>query len=290
MSRILWWIAGGSLALTALGACGSDNNANSSSSQTSSSSVGGGGQAGSSSVTDSSATSGSGGGGGMQDPCDEGFGFIPTPLQSGFTNTVTFTHADPLVYVDLAATGPGEAYIQFESVNDSTPYTWQWSVTLPTGSWAFTFAAGQPTAQLASCSHQVSDTGPPPDPPINCNGKSCGDPDGDGGLCQGPCKLVGSQLANPSPCGPSEQDSPWQTLDNAGCLSAGTLCKIWCPYEKCSGCPNGTEAVFVPSTETSYEAACKAGCEAFGACWDSALSLCRNPGDCGTPLGQCPWQ
>ena len=227
----------------------------------------------------------------MRQPCDPRFGFAPEPLESGTINTITFSHPDPLVYVDLGAGGPGSAFIKFEEVDTSGPYTWKWSVTgLEAGTWSFTFAAGDPVEQIAACIHEVSDTGPPPPPLANCDGKACGESDGDGGLCQGPCNVVGSQLANPSPCGPSAQDSPWQTLDNAECLSGGGLCKMWCPYEKCSGCPNGTEAVFVPSYETSYEAACQGACESLGACWDTALSLCRNPGDCGTPLGYCPWQ
>lgn len=152
------------------------------------------------------------------------------------------------------------------------------------------FSAGDPQMELASCQRTVIDTGEPPPPGAGCEGKYCGDGDGMGGVCtDAPCRVVGSTLANPSPCGPSEQDSPWQTLDTASCTD-GTTCRIWCPYEKCDGCPNGTEAVWVPASETSYEQACKDACEALGACWDANLSLCRNPGMCGQPLGKCPWE
>ena len=233
-----------------------------------------------------------GAGGSTALPCDPGFGLSPDPPETGSVLTVSFTDPQPLVYVDLQVSGPGSATVTWAGMTSSDPYTWTWDVTgLSAGVWTFTFSAGEPQQPLASCQRDVIDTGPPPPPPpAGCEGKYCGDDDGQGGLCtDSPCRLVGSQLANPSPCGPSPQQSPWQTLDSAGCVN-GTSCRIWCPYEKCSGCPNGTEAVWVPPSETSYENACKSACEALGACWDTQLSLCRNPGDCGTPLGQCPWE
>jgi len=230
--------------------------------------------------------------------CDDGFAFQPDPPGTGSVLRVSYTDPQPLAYIDMIAEGPGQATKRFDGVTTEDPWTWDYLFTdLTDDVWTWKFIQDEPDKPLvvlAECQRRVQDTGEPqplPDPSGGCDGKFCGDDDGAGGTCtDSPCRVVGTDLANPSPCGPSEQDSPWQTLDNAGCTGDGSLCKIWCPYEKCDGCPNGTEAVYVPSSSTSYETACKNACEALGACWDASLSLCRNPGDCGTPLGLCPWQ
>jgi hypothetical protein len=196
---------------------------------------------------------------------------------------VSYTDASPLTYVELQA---GSASVSFVGITASNPWTWTWDVTeLSPGIRTFTFWAGQPSAQLASCQRNAIDTG-------TGGSGGAGGGGGTGGHC---CKLVGTQLANPSPCGPGESASPWQTLDNAGCNASGCQ-KIWCPYEKCdsakypNGCPQGTEACWIDDSFASYEDACKSCCESYGACWDAALSTCRHPGDCGSPIGKCPWQ
>ncbi|MBW2454534.1 MAG: hypothetical protein JRI68_08485 [Deltaproteobacteria bacterium] len=253
---------------------------------------GGASSSSSTSTTSSSAsTTGTGGAGGASLDCDDGFTFDPEPPGTGSYLTVSVTDASPLTYVDLTVTGPATATRWFDGVSTTDPWTWDWQVTdLAPGVWTFVFSAGEPQAPLASCQRVVLDTGPALPPPGGCDGKYCGDDDGNGGICaDSPCRVVGTNLANPSPCGPSQQDSPWQTLDHASC-QGGNSCRIWCPYEKCDGCPNGTEAVWVPTSETSYETACMNACQGLGACWDTQLSLCRNPGMCGQPLGQCPWQ
>lgn len=282
-------------ALSLAPGCTSDGGAGAGGSGLTASSGGtaGSGGASSSGSSSSSTTSGStGGGGGTPLPCDDGFGFDPDPPGTGAYQRVTFTDPAPLTYVDLSVSGPTSPVVWGDGISTSDPWTWDWLLTgLEAGVYTFTFSAGDPQQQLASCQRAVIDTGPPlPPPGGGCEGKFCGDDDGQGGVCEdSPCRVVGTDLANPSPCGPSAQDSPWLTLDNAGCQD-GNSCRIWCPYEKCSGCPNGTEAVWVPTSETSYENACHNACEALGACWDPQLSMCRNPGQCGNPSYTCPWE
>ena len=155
------------------------------------------------------------------------------------------------------------------------------------------FAFSGPARDYADVERAI-DTGPAPDAGAGGSGGAGGGGGngGSGGPC---CHLVGTSLANPSPCGPSEADTPWQTLDNAGCNANGCT-KLWCPYEKCdtsrypSGCPQGTEACWIDNSFATYEDACASCCESYGACWDTAISTCRHPGDCGTPIWKCPWQ
>ncbi len=278
-------------AWVAVAACEGDLGSSSGTGGTTTSGGGGGASSSSTSSSTSASSTGSGGTGGAPLDCDDGFAFDPEPPGTGSYLTVSFTDPSPLTYVDLAVTGPATATQWFDGVSSSDPWTWDWQLTdLVPGVWTLVFSAGEPQVPMASCQREVIDTGPPLPPPGGCDGKFCGDDDGNGGLCtDSPCRVVGTNLANPSPCGPSQQDSPWLTLDSASC-QGGNTCRIWCPYEKCGGCPNGTEAVWVPTWETSYENACKNACEGLGACWDTQLSLCRNPGDCGLPLGQCPWE
>ena len=234
----------------------------------------------------------SGGTGGAPLPCDECFTFLPDPPGTGSVLSVAYTHASPLTYVALVVVGPGNPNVLGAGISTSNPWTWDYDVTgLTPAVYSFEFWAGQPSARVASCQRLVHDTGAAPD--AGAGGSSgAGGGGGSGGHC---CHLVGTQLSNPSPCGPSAAASPWQTLDNAGC--DGDKCKkIWCPFEKCdsskypSGCPQGTESCWIDDSFTSYEGACKSCCEAYGACWDSALGTCRHPGDCGKPIWKCPWE
>lgn len=235
----------------------------------------------------------SGSGGALS--CDSRFSISPDPPGTGTLTKVGFTDASPLTYVKLDVTGPGTATTVWQGITTTKPWTWTWAVTnLTPGVWTFTFSAGSPQAPIASCQKSVLDTGTPPPPPppptSSCAGKVCGDDDGAGGKCTA-CPVVGSCLSPPSPYGPSGPGT-WSCLDNAGCLQNSGLCKIWCPFEPCdtqkhpNGCPNNTEACYVPAGTTSYEEACKTCCESppRNSCWDSTYSLCRYPGECGTPL------
>ncbi len=197
-------------------------------------------------ATSSATETGNGGAGGAGGaaslPCDAGFTFVPEPPESSQPLTVSFTDTEPLTFVDVSASGPGTATVQWDGLEGGGPYTWSWKLyDLTPGTWTLTFSAGQPQVELATCQRVVIDTGPVVAPPgASCDALFCGDKDKNDQLCtDSPCRVVGSKLANPSPCGPSKNDSPWQTLDNAGCVK-GETCKLWCPYEKCSGCPNGT--------------------------------------------------
>ncbi len=235
-------------------------------------------------------------------PCDDRFAFAPDPPGTGSLLKVLVSDPQPLVFVDLAAQGPGQASITFDDVVDQNPYTWAWDVTsLTEGVWTFTFSAGDPQQQLGQCQVYVHDTGEPPPPPQgDCSGKICGDADGNGGYCQ-TCPMVGECLDPPSPYGPSPDQAPWDCLDNAGCHEESGNCTIWCPGEPCNeeahpdGCPQGVESCFVSASFTSYEEACKSCCESrfheptqAYACWDEAYSLCRYPTDCGLPLWDDP--
>lgn len=256
----------------------------------------GGGTSGSGSSGGSVATGGSwasGGSGGAALPCDAGFAFQPDPPQSGSVLQAKFSHAQPLTFIDLKVSGPTQPSVKGTGISTSNPWTWDFEVVgLSAGVYTFEFWAGEPNAKIASCQRAVVDTGPAPDAGSGGSGGSTGGSGGGGGHC---CHLVGTKLANPSPCGPSQSASPWQTLDNAGCNAAGCQ-KIWCPFEKCDsakypgGCPQGTEACWIDDSFASYEDACKSCCQSYGACWDSAIGTCRHPGDCGSPLWKCPWQ
>ncbi|HMR74186.1 MAG TPA: hypothetical protein PKD61_03710 [Polyangiaceae bacterium] len=242
------------------------------------------------SVADSSFPSG--GSGGTPQPCDAGFVLTPDPPTTGSVLRVAFTDSQPLTYVDVRVTGPSTPTVTGAGITTKAPWTWNWDVVgLGAGLHTFEFWAGEPQEKRASCVRMVADTGPAPD--AGSGGSSgSGGGGGAGGHC---CKIVGTQLKNPSPCGPSASSSPWQTLDNAGCNAAGCQ-KIWCPFEKCDaakypgGCPSGTEACFINDSFSSYEDACQSCCQGFGACWDPNLSMCRHPNECGKPLWQCPWQ
>lgn len=231
-------------------------------------------------------------------PCDDRFAFDPDPPGTGTFLKVLVSDPEPLVFVDLQASGPGQASIMFDDVVANNPFTWAWDVTsLAEGVWTFTFLAGDPQQTVGQCQVYVHDTGEPPPPPMgDCDGKVCGDDDGNGGYCQ-TCPMVGECLDPPSPYGPSPDQSPWECLDNAGCHEESGNCTIWCPGEPCNmeahpdGCPQGVESCFVSASYTSYEEACKACCESRFheptqeyACWDEAHSLCRYPTDCGLPL------
>lgn len=228
--------------------------------------------------------------------CDPGFGFQPDPPETGQINRVSFTHADPLAYVAILAAGPGQAQQGNLEITSSDPWTWTWPTTFDTpGMWTFTFQAGDPLTVYGQCTREVVGTGSPPPLPVgSCDGKVCGESDGQGGTCTA-CPMEGTCLDPPSPYGPSGP-GPWSCLDNAGCQDWGQ-CRIWCPGEPCDsavhpdGCPQGVETCFVDPHHASYEDACRACCESRHhaptgeyACWDEALSLCRYPGDCGKPL------
>jgi len=228
--------------------------------------------------------------------CDPAFSFSPAQLETGAVVYASFTFDEPLAYVGIEATGPGEAKQGNLSISGSSPWTWTWPMTLSEGgSWTFVFKAGDPQQTYGSCVKNVADTGSPPALPAgSCDGKVCGESDGNGGTCT-TCPMVGDCLDPPSPYGPSGPGA-WSCLDNAGCQDSGQ-CRIWCPGEPCDsavhpdGCPQGVETCYVDAHFTSYEEACRACCESRHhaptgeyACWDSAFNLCRYPGDCGKPL------
>lgn len=249
------------------------------------------GSAGSSGWPSTSGGSGGGTGGTASLPCDPGFVFAPDPPETASPLAVAFTHAEPLTYVELKVSGPSSPQATGGPITTSDPWTWNWTVTgLSPGLHGFEFWAGDPSARIATCEKNVTDTGRSSG---GSGGGGGGGSGGSGGHC---CGLVGTDLANASPCGPSAAASPWKTLDNAGCHDGGGCKKIWCPFEKCdpvkhpNGCPQGTEACWVGDQFATYEDACKSCCESYGACWDAALSTCRHPDDCGLPLGLCPWQ
>ncbi|MCB9753951.1 MAG: hypothetical protein H6713_28745 [Myxococcales bacterium] len=222
--------------------------------------------------------------------CDPGFAFDPDPAESGAILLASFTHAEPLAYVDLAITGPGAPTITWAGISASDPWTWNWQVIgLNPGVWTASFSAGEPAQPYGGCQFQVIDTGPapePPDPP-DPTGADCLCGEGDG--CDH-CPMVGACLDPPSPVGPNGPGMTWECLDNAGCDNGS--CRIWCPFEPCDmekhpgGCPNNTEACWVPPWIDSYEEACKQCCESApqSSCWDEAYNLCRYPGECGLPL------
>jgi hypothetical protein len=228
--------------------------------------------------------------------CDPGFDFSPEPLETGKVIYASFTHDDPLTDVGIAATGPGTVHQGNLSISGANPWTWTWPMTVDAGgTWVFTFTAGDPQITYGTCAKGVADTGAPPTLPTgSCEGKVCGESDGQGGTCE-QCPMEGTCLDPPSPYGPGGPGS-WSCLDVAGCQDWGQ-CRIWCPGEPCDsvvhpdGCPQGVETCFVDPHITSYEEACKACCESRHhaptgeyACWDDAFSLCRYPGDCGKPL------
>ena len=230
-------------------------------------------------------------------PCDGDFAFTPNPPGTGSLLNVAFTDPRPLAYVDLQASGPGVAAMQFAGITTNDPWTWNWTVTdLGPGVWTFSFGAGENWMVLATCQIEVLDTGlPQPLPTGACAGKVCGDDDGMGGLCQ-ECPMVGDCLDPPSPYGPNGMEQ-WSCLDNASCQENDGTCRIWCPGEPCNnaehpdGCPQGVEACWVDASISSYEEACRTCCESRYhqptgeyACWDETFNLCRYPTDCGLPL------
>ena len=230
-------------------------------------------------------------------PCDPDFAFTPEAPGTGSLLNVAFTDPQPLAYVDLQASGPGVAAMQFAGISTTDPWTWNWTVTdLSPGVWTFSFGAGEDWMVLATCQIEVQDTGlPQPLPTGACEGKVCGDDDGMGSLCQ-TCPMVGDCLEPPSPYGPNGMQQ-WSCLDSASCQENDGTCRIWCPGEPCNdaehpdGCPQGVETCWVDATITSYEEACKACCESRYhqptgeyACWDETYNLCRYPTDCGLPL------
>lgn len=231
--------------------------------------------------------------------CEDGFELTPFPLVAGEVGYVSFSHPEPLFDVDLLVTGPGEATVVYGELAQANPWVWTWAVTPSApGPWTFAFGTGDPQHTIAACEHEVSaPPQPPPLPPTeNCaEDQVCGDIGPQGASCER-CPMVGECLEPPSPFGPSGPGR-WSCLDSASCLEEDGVCRIWCPGEPCDmqlhpeGCPQGVEACFVDAGHLSYEDACKACCESRFheptgeyACWDSAMSLCRYPGDCGTPL------
>lgn len=255
-----------------------------------------------------SASGGTSSGGVPNLPCDDGFSFSPSQnLATGALTTVGFTHPEPLTYVDLQVTGPGQTDVAGGPITSSDPWTWTWDVAFHAeGVYTFTFRADETPRDYGSCQRFVTDTGSPPvgsggsgaggsSSSGGCAGKVCGDDDGNGGQCD-TCPMEGQCLDNASPYGPGGP-GPWECLDNAGCEADNRTCRIWCPFEPCDndahpdGCPQNTEACWVPANVTSYEEACKMCCESRHhaptgeyACWDSSFSLCRYPTDCGLPL------
>ncbi|MCA9663501.1 MAG: hypothetical protein KC486_34545, partial [Myxococcales bacterium] len=227
-------------------------------------------------------------------PCDPGFVLSPLPAETGAVLKASFTHAEPLTYIDMVFSGPGVAEVVGAGITSSDPWTWAFDVALPSpGVWTASFLAGDPQATVATCQVHALDTGAPPDVTAGDSGDSgdsggeclCGEGDG----CEF-CPMVGACLDPPAPIGPNGPGMTWECLDNAGC--DGGSCKIWCPFEPCDaekhpkGCPNNTEACWVPSWMESYEEACKHCCETEpqSSCWDEDYNVCRYPGECGTPL------
>lgn len=255
-------------------------------------------------VSTSDGADGSSDGGTVPLPCDAGFSLSPDPPGSGSITLVGFTHAEPLTFVELDASGPGVAIEGDMEIVGSDPWTWQWPVTgLAPGVWTFSFSHGETPMTIGTCQVQVLDTGLPPDlpgdpppPPGDCGaGQVCGDQGPGGGTCNY-CPMVGECLDPPSPYGPSGPGE-WSCLDSASCNEGDGICRIWCPGEPCNneahpdGCPQGVESCFVSAGFTSYEEACASCCESRYhaptgeyACWDSAFNLCRYPTDCGLPL------
>lgn len=229
-------------------------------------------------------------------PCDPGFSFSPGQPATGSINDVAFTFGEPLAYVGISATGSGTVQQGALSITTQDPWTWSWPMTFDTaGVWTFTFTAGQAPEVYGTCTKEVLDTGAPPSLPAgSCDGKVCGQSDGQGGTCTA-CPMEGSCLDPPSPYGPGGPGA-WSCLDVASCQDSGQ-CRIWCPGEPCDstvhpdGCPQGVETCFVDPSFTSYEEACRSCCESRHhaptgeyACWDESFNLCRYPGDCGKPL------
>lgn len=235
-------------------------------------------------------------------PCDLGFTFLPDPAETGQLVEVSYsTTSQGYTYVGLDTVGPGTAErTDVTLVSGQSPWSWMWLVALDAGGlWTFTFTAGDPSADIASCQIQVADTGPPPDlPGPSCANQVCGEPDGNGGTCTR-CPMQASEgglcLDPPSPIGPSGPGQTWDCLDTASCQSWGQ-CRIWCPGEPCrtdlhpDGCPQGVETCYVDPHITDYEEACRQCCESRFhnptgqyACWDNAYNICRYPTDCGQP-------
>lgn len=304
VQRVAW---PGLVAIAVLAACGSD-------ADNRATNVGGsGGGTGGSSATDAATqsdasvqqdgASGSDGSAhvdakpdGPAPACDPGFGFAPAVLETGKVLSVSFTYDEPLAWVGIEATGPGASKQGNLSVSGASPWTWTWPMTVDAGgTWTFVFSAGDPQTAYGTCAKVVMDTGAPPAlPAASCDGKVCGESDGNGGTCEA-CPMEGTCLDPPSPYGPSGPGA-WSCLDTAGCQDSGQ-CRIWCPGEPCDanvhpdGCPQGVETCFVDAHITSYEDACRACCESRHhaptgayACWDDSFNLCRYPGDCGKPL------
>ncbi len=242
--------------------------------------------------------------------CDPGFAFVPDPGETGQILEVSYTTtAQGYAYVGLRVEGPTPSVVSEQTgvtlVSGQSPWSWMWYTALHGGGiWTFTFTAGQPSADIASCQADIADTGAPPALPVlpgDCSNKVCGQDDGNGGTCER-CPMVASEgglcMDPPSPIGPSGP-GPWACLDNAGCELWGPVCRIWCPGEPCrldlhpDGCPQGVETCYVDPNLTDYEEACRQCCnsryhEPLGlyACWDDNYNICRHPYDCGNPYPQ----
>ena len=245
-------------------------------------------------------------------PCDMGFDFDPSSLRTSQVLTAHFRADVGHAYIGFDIQGPGNVIqgpTEYES--GSRPFHWYSDFTVNAGgvyTVSFTRQDGEntPTIIVGSCQIRVMADGSPPPidmpPAANCQDKVCGDDDGAGGKCS-TCPMVGSCLDPPAPVGPGPGQAPWACLDNAGCNEEQGFCVVWCPFEEClyedsGGCPQNTEGCVVPSWVTSYEQACQMCCESRFhnrpgspghnqyACWDSAINLCRYPGDCGKPYPQ----
>jgi hypothetical protein len=272
----------------------------------------------------------------VQLSCDPGWEIHPDragaealDAETGSLNFVAYSSTvTGYVYVDAVFQGPGRASERCSEVlSGDSPWKWGWWPTFSAaGVWTVTFTArvNDQTQEISSCQFIVKDTGEPPDNTgdcgtgsgggggggdADCTGKVCGQDDGAGDKCTA-CPIVGSSLANPSPAGPSAGDSPWQTLDNAGCLKKSGLCRVWCPFEKCvdpyTSCPNNLEACYVGVGQTSYEQACADCCaarvhnpstpdghEGKHSCWDVDYGTCRfaaEDGACDKGPPVPPWQ
>ena len=104
-------------------------------------------------------------------PCDPGFMFAPSPAETGAALVASFTHAEPLAYVELTIEGPGQASTTWAGITTEDPWTWSWHVhNLSPGIYAATFSAGDPASEHGTCQFQAIDTGPPPDPPPDTTG------------------------------------------------------------------------------------------------------------------------
>ncbi len=137
---------------------------------------------GGTSTVDGSTWAGSGGAGAGEAglpplPCDDGFVFSHDPAVVGEGFTASFSHAEPLVYVDMEVTGAGSPTSSWVGGVGDGPYTWIWNISgHGSGQLSFTFVKdknGGSGTPVATCQlHSVGSgsggsggsggAGPPP--------------------------------------------------------------------------------------------------------------------------------